>query len=652
MEFLKSQPRFSFKLNGVDMKELSFTVTESADGGSLCTEYTFEGGLKITNVAKKYEKYGAYEWVNYLENTSDVNTGVITELFDCDVILPLPHEEPRPNTSYFPLAKEATKIYSPRGSNWEKKEFFCDVDEMTSNDRKYHIHVGRVKTYSSLGGRSSDGTAPFFNLHKCDTGYVVAIGWTGQWKARVERFSDSIRFCSGLEDTEFYLKPHEKLRTSSVVIMPYEGSFVSSQNKWRRLVRENFSLMGTDGRDKYGPLCAMLWGGMKSFAVLERVNKITENGLPFEYIWMDAGWYGENTLPTPDEFEGDWFTHTGDWVISPLIHPRGLLDVSKAIHSAGMKFLLWFEPERVIAGTPIAKAHPEYFIEKEGSGSLLLNLGDENAWQYCYRTVADIIERLGVDCYRQDFNFRPLEYWRKNDTEHRRGITEIYHINGLYRLWDSLLARFPHLIIDDCASGGRRIDIEMLRRSMPMWRSDHQCPANYDVEASQIHNQTYSTWLPYSGSGTGRELDEYRVRSSYGGSLACAWPFSQKDDFADTPEKVEFIRRYTSEYLKARPYFYEDYYPLTEVGTELDIWCASQFDRPYEGDGMLIFARRENSPYETARFSLFAIDRDASYELTDIDGGTRILTGEELSDGLSVSLPKRKVSIVFYRRLG
>lgn len=652
MEFLKGQPRFSFKLNGVEMKELSYTVAQCAEGDSLRTEYLFEDGLKITNIATKYEKYDAYEWVNYLENTSDENTGIISELYDCDVILPMLHEEPYRNQSYLPSVEEATKIYSPSGSNWNRKEFYCDVDELACNKYIHHIYPGVTKSYSCIGGRSSDGTAPFFNLHKCNTGYVVAIGWTGQWNAAFTRTEDSVNLKSGVEGVEFYLKPHEGLRTSSVVIMPYEGDFISSQNKWRRLVKEHFSLIGTKGRDKYGPLCAMIWGGMQTSAVLERVNKIAEEGFPFEYVWMDAGWYGEDTLPTPDEFEGDWFSHTGDWTVSKHIHPKALRDVSEAVHRAGMKFLLWFEPERVIAGTPMTKTHPEYFIETEGSNSLLLDLGNEEAWQYCYKTIAEKIEEIGIDCYRQDFNFSPLKYWRKKDGEHRRGITEIRHVNGLYRLWDALLAKFPHLIIDDCASGGRRIDIEMLRRSMPLWRSDAQCPADHESLATQLHNLTFNTWMPYSGSGTGRPLNEYRVRSSYGASVGVNWFFSQKEDYADTPEKVEFIRKYANEYLRVRPYFSEDFYPLTAVSSSADAWCASQFDRPSEADGMLIFIRRENSPYETARFSLYAIDSGATYELTDIDGGARTVTGEELAGGLSVSLPRRKVSIVFYRKLG
>lgn len=650
MDFLKQQLRFSFKLNGNSISELDYISKETVVEDTITTEYILNDILKITNVAKKYEAYGAYEWVNYIENISEQNTGILTDLYDCDITLPIEYEEPLARTAYQPSISEATKVYAPCGSTWSMKEFYCDADELVGNRRRNHLYPGSKTSYCASGGRSSEAQAPFFNVHKNGRGYIFAIGWTGQWKAEIERTTDTIRFASGIEDISFYLEPREKIRTSSIVVMPYECDYVSSQNKWRRLVKECFSHIGSSGRDSYGPLCASIWGGMKTDAVLERINKIKNEKLPFEYVWMDAGWYGEDTQSTPDEFEGDWAAHTGDWTVSPHIHTRGLRDVSDAVHQAGMKFILWFEPERVVKGTPITHKHPEYFLQIGNSNNLLLDLGNEDAWQYCLQTLSNLIEKIGIDGYRQDFNISPLSYWRQNDTENRKGMKEIKHINGLYRLWDALLDRFPHLLIDNCASGGRRIDIEMMRRSIPLWRSDYQCPANYDIEASQIHNQTFNNWMPYSGTGTGRPYDTYRVRSAYGASLATNWFFSPKEEFANTDENVEFIRKYTNEYLKVRPYFSEDFYPLTEVSATLDTWCASQFDRPSYGDGMLLIFRREKSPYETAKFALSAIDSDALYEISDLDGDIRIEKGSAMLDGFSISMARRSAKILLYKK--
>lgn len=655
MEFLKNNKRFSFLLGGKDAWELDYKVEVTEEGDTLTTVYTFAGGLRITNRAKKYEKYGAYEWVNEIENTSAMPTDIISELWDCACTLPMQHENPRKWEAYFPDADTATKVYAPSGSTWTKKEFYTNIDALVENRRIHHIYSGETQTHAASGGRSSEKNAPFFNVHKNGMGYIFAIGWTGQWNCKISRDEDSVTFRSKIEDTHFRVMPGEKFRTSSVVIMPYEGDVIDAQNKWRRLVKEHFSLIGKTGRDPHGPLCAGIWGGMKTQSVLERIDVIKKNHLPYEYVWMDAGWYGADTKPTPDEFEGDWWEHIGDWQVSPMIHPNGLKDVTKAIHDAGMKFLLWLEPERVFRTTPTVLAHPEYFLADNDphNTNRLLNLGNPDAWRYCFETISGLIEELQIDCYRQDFNFSPLAYWRKNDDPDRVGMTEIKHIGGMYRLWDALLERFPHLLIDNCASGGRRIDIETLRRSMPLWRSDYQCPANFDIEASQCHNQTFNSWMPYSGSGTGRPYDEYRIRSAYAASMTMNYSFSEREAFADTPEKIDFIRKHTEEYKKVRPYFSEDFYPLTEVSDKLDVWCAMQFDRPSEKDGILQVFRREESPYETASFVLRGINKESHYLFTDADGGEFTASGKELTEnGLKLTIPeKRTAKIYFYKEL-
>lgn len=61
-------------------------------GNEVTTVCQFGGGIKITNIAKKYDKYDAYEWVNYIENTSDKPSEIISDLWDCDCTLPLKHE--------------------------------------------------------------------------------------------------------------------------------------------------------------------------------------------------------------------------------------------------------------------------------------------------------------------------------------------------------------------------------------------------------------------------------------------------------------------------------------------------------------------------------------------------------------------------------
>ncbi|MBR2461055.1 MAG: alpha-galactosidase, partial [Clostridia bacterium] len=477
-------------------------------------------------------------------------------------------------------------------------------------------------------------------------GFIAAIGWTGQGNAKISANDSSVSFKSKIEDTEFFLLPGEKIRTSSFVIMNYTGDLEAAQNKWRRFIRAEISIITKRGGK--GPLCAGIWGGMTSEQVISRIDTLTNNSIPMEYMWMDAGWYGEDTQPTLSEYEGDWSQHTGDWTISPYIHKNRLVDVSEMIHKSGRRFILWFEPERICKRAPIVKQHPEYLLHNPARSDMLLNLGDENAFEYIKEQISSVIARVGVDFYRQDFNFEPLPYWRGADTEGRRGITEIKHITGLYRLWDYLLDRFPTLLIDNCASGGRRLDIETLKRSMPLWRSDAQCPANPIPEMTQMHTMNFAQWMPYHGSGTGRCYDTYNFRSAYAPSMTTNYTFSAADSFGDDEKKLEWLRKMANEYLTVREYFLGDVYHVTKPDISPYAWNIAQWNRPESFDGMIQVFKHESSVYPEAAFKLRALDEGKTYVIRDLDGGEQTATGKALmEEGIRVEIKETRVAKIY-----
>ena len=658
LELIKNAKRLSFKLNGESFSPDNAKTTITIDGNCIKTVYDLGGGLQLTNTLTLYPEHYACDWVNEWKHTGDEPSALISELWDCDIMLPIPPCTPKiTGPAYLPQSENVIKVYSPRGSEWSDKEFFCDVDKLVHNQFENWLSEGSRRTYASTGGRSSDSRyAPFFNIKhgEKELGFIVAIGWTGQWNAEIARAEDKILFKSKIEDTCFRMLPGECFRTSSVTLMQYEGTVHESQNKWRRFLKEIYSPMGKRQVPQTAPFCAGLWGGMSTAGCLERIKKVEEEKLPFDHYWMDAGWYGAGETVSPDEYEGDWALHTGNWKVNEFRHPDGLLDITGAIKASGKRFILWFEPERVRNNAPLFHEHPEYLLFHADSRrpDALLNLGDPSAWQYCLDTLTELIERLQVSVYRQDFNFHPIEYWRKYDTPERIGISEIKHINGLYRLWDALLAKFPYLLIDNCASGGRRIDVETLRRSIPLWRSDAQCPADPLPELTQAHSLSYSAWMPYSGTGTGRIWhDTYRFRSAYAPAMSTNFTFSERNTFGDDPEKLSWLHKMCKEFLRVRPYLTEDVYPLTTPSDAKDIWSAIQYHDPKTDSGVFLAFRREESPYEMASFRLSAIQPDKTYTFEDADGKCFTVLGSELSTGgLRVEIAQRRDSkLLFYK---
>ena len=202
--------------------------------------------------------------------------------------------------------------------------------------------------------------------------------------------------------------------------------------------------------------------------------------------------------------------------------------------------------------------------------------------------IGDFLEENGIDYYRQDFNIEPEGFWAANDEPGRQGICEIRYIEGLYSFWEYLLNRFPGLLVDNCASGGRRIDLESISRSAPMWRTDYSYgePIGY-----QCHTYGLNLYLPLHGTGT-VSADKFTFRSSLGTSIIYNWKITEAG------QSIYDMRDRQAEFKELRPYFYEDYYPLSGINniTSENIWLAYQLYRPSDDSGYIVAFRRKDNP--------------------------------------------------------
>ena len=240
----------------------------------------------------------------------------------------------------------------------------------------------------------------------------------------------------------------------------------------------------------------------------------------------------------------------------------------------------------------------------------------------------------------------PLAYWRAADAPDRQGITEIRHVEGYLAYWDELRRRHPGMLIDSCASGGRRNDLETLRRAIPLLRSDYQSFAGDPQYAlgNQCHTYGLSSWVPYYGQGVYYSNDDliYSVRSHYCPAFGfCTDVRKEGTDWAH-------FRRVVDDWRKLAPCLLGDFYPLTPYSLADDVWIAWQFDRPESGEGIVQAFRRRESIYLAAHFRLQGLDPDASYALTNIDvPGTTVMTGRELADvGLPVAIDQQPGAVV------
>jgi alpha-galactosidase len=276
-----------------------------------------------------------------------------------------------------------------------------------------------------------------------DGGAVMAIGWSGQWLASFERDEKrSLRVQTGMEHFRVKLHPGEGIRTPRMLLLFWRGEeMLRGHNLFRQFMLKH-GIPRIEGRLVVPPVAAS-FAGLNDYTEVNQIAvapKYGERGI--ELQWIDAGW-----------FVGGWPNGAGTWEPKPENFPRGLAPVGEAVHKAGMKFLLWFEIERVARGSEIAREHPEWVIGPITEYGGLFNWGIAEARRWMTDRVSDQLRKGKVDIFRMDFNMEPLMYWLRNDPPDRQGMTEIRFVEGMYRMWDDLRVRHPGLWVNNCASG-------------------------------------------------------------------------------------------------------------------------------------------------------------------------------------------------------
>ena len=297
------------------------------------------------------------------------------------------------------------------------------------------------------------------------------------------------------------------------VVQFWQGDTVRAQNIWRRwMVAHNLPRPG-------GKLPAPQWSATSSAQLaemmmaneenqIEFINRHLDQGLEIDYWWMDFAWY---------YYQGDDIRYEADLER----FPRGLRAITDHARSRGVKSMVWFEPENRGATHRVWQQHPEWMLADGSAG--LVDLGNPKALAWTTDMVHVQLEKEGIDLYRSDYNTEPLRFWRKHDAPDRQGVTENKYITGYLAFWDELLRRDPDRMIDACSSGGKRNDLETMRRGVPLWRSDYNnigyvvfnyriAPRHHLAKTLQNHTYGLARWLPYFGTAA-RDDDLYIFRS-------------------------------------------------------------------------------------------------------------------------------------------
>jgi alpha-galactosidase len=220
------------------------------------------------------------------------------------------------------------------------------------------------------------------------------------------------------------------------------------------------------GPDRPRPVIANTWEAVYFDHSLDRLQALAgacaEIGV--ERFVLDDGWFRGRR----DDTSG-----LGDWFVDEHIWPDGLGPIVDHVRGLGMEFGLWVEPEMISPDSDLYRAHPDWVLGPADQvlpppkrHQQVLDLVNGEAFDYVLARLDELLRTYDIAYLKWDHNRDLIAAGHQG----RRAV----HAQTLaaYRLLDELRARHPELEIESCASGGGRVDLEILERTDRVWASD------------------------------------------------------------------------------------------------------------------------------------------------------------------------------------
>ncbi len=365
-------------------------------------------------------------------------------------------------TLHFPNG--ATELTSVSG--WWSREF------MTARER-LSMGVRSIEQRTMQTGHHSN---PFFLLNRPgqaweESGdvYFGALAYSGAWRIAFEQlFTLDVRCHAGYNPFDFSLtlSPGERHVTPALVIGANPDGWGGASRRLHAFALERV-LPWPAGSPAMRPILYNSWEATlfdlshKGQSALAR--KAAAMGV--ELFCVDDGWFG-----------GRRHDHAGlgDWTVSPDVFPDGLEPLIDEVHSLGMQFGLWVEPEMVNADSDLYRRHPDWVLHFPGRPrtewryQLMLDFGRREVVEHIHTALHELLSRYAIDFIKWDMNRYPTE----PGSVAGQAIWRV-HTAAVYEIMDRLRQAFPHLQIESCASGGGRVDLGILARTDQVWTSDN-----------------------------------------------------------------------------------------------------------------------------------------------------------------------------------
>lgn len=328
---------------------------------------------------------------------------------------------------------------------------------------------------------------PFVAIEDTQAGVVwgAQLAWAGSWQLEIFRQHDDVCLSGGLADREFghwtkTVLPGERFTTPPAVVSCVAGSLDDLCNRLtatQQRAAEAQPAVEQDLPVVFNEWCTT-WGDPQHDKVVDIARRLKDSGV--RYLVVDAGWYKTEGV--------QWWNGQGDWIPNAGLFPNGLEATAATIRQQGLIPGLWFELEVAGKGADAFNL-VDHLLQRDG---VPITVGDRRFWNlndpwvmdYLSQKVVDLLERCGFGYLKVDYNDSIGIGCDHPDSlgEGLRRQTE-----GTHRFFEKIRQRLPNLVIENCSSGGHRLEPSMLARTAMSSFSDAHELVEIPIIAANLH---------------------------------------------------------------------------------------------------------------------------------------------------------------------
>jgi len=377
------------------------------------------------------------------------------------------------------------------------------------------------------------------------------LAWAGSWQMEIFRQHDDVCLSGGLADREFghwlrQLPPGETLESPEAIVSCVHGDL---DELCDRLTSAQIAAVETQPEVEHDlPIVfnewCTTWGDPSEDKLLAIARRL--KGTPVRYLVIDAGWYKTET--------SDWSSGHGDWLPSSRLFPQGLEHTAELIREEGLIPGLWFEMETV-GSSSMAFHGVQHLLRRDGLPITVRerrfwDLQDPAAIENLSSKVIDLLERCGFGYLKVDYN-ETVGLGCDNHEAESLGEGLRRQTLASYRFFEKIRQRLPQLVIENCASGGHRLEPSMLARSaMSSFSDAHELP-EIPIIAANLHRlllpRQSQIWAVLHADDSERRLI-YSLAATFLGRMCLSGEIDRL-----SPEQWNLVQRSMEIYRRSAP---------------------------------------------------------------------------------------------------